>query len=218
MNYIYKYIPKSTVPEGKSGDYEVRKFFVSKDEADLFNLGNMFNFEFHRDIAPGAYTKLVKVTDESNDKGILWMSDTPAEARGHLDFYYSATGNVLINGLGLGLIARAVLLKPDVEKVTINEINVDVIRLVAPHLLKEFGDRLVINECDAFTWKPQNGDRFNAVWHDIWPSICYDHYEEYKKLMRRYGHWLVKPHWQYCWEYDRLKRIHREERENSWRW
>jgi len=212
-------IPKSTIPAGKAGDYAIEKFTITEEAAKRYNISLMFNFDFGRDVEPGDYTRLVYRPGGKLRGGVL-MSDTTYETLSHLDAYINAMGDVLINGLGLGLIARAVLLKDEVRTVTINELSKDVISLVFPHLQKEFGDRVKVNNADALEWKPSNGERFNTVWHDIWMNICYDNYEEYKKLMRRYSRWLKKPHWQYCWAYGRLKRIKREEASsvNPWRW
>jgi len=203
-------IPKSKIPAGKAGYYEVIKFNVSKEEADSYNLSLLFSFQYWRIIKPGSYTKLVC-------PGALLMSDTPAEVNGHWEMYNNATGDVLINGLGLGLIARAVLLKEGVDTVTINEMNTDVISLVFPYLQQEFGDRVKVNCTDALYWKPSNGEKFNTIWHDIWNEICLDNYEEYKKLMRRYSRWLKDPHWQGCWEYDFLKKERIKDKNSPWR-
>lgn len=201
-------IPKSIVPIGKSGDWEVQKFNISKEDADFFNLFNLrqhLNYTSGRAIKPGNYTKLI-------NNSTLIMSDTPAEMRDHFVFYDEAYGNVLINGLGLGLIARALLLKPEVDKLTINEISEDVIKLAGPTLQKEFKGRVVINHTDALTWKPFDGERFNAVWHDIWGEACANNYEEIKKLHRRYGRWLIQPAYNNSWSAEWVRELAKKER------
>jgi hypothetical protein len=210
-------IEKSKIPAGKSGKWEVRKFEVAKQDAAIFNISALFGGFGERAVDPGKYTKLVRIDDPEKDHGILMMSDTPAELRDNAEFYHRAQGNVLINGLGLGVVARAVLLKDIVFKVTINEIEQDIINLVAPHLISEFGDKVVINHVSAFDYHPGK-ERFNTIFHDIWADITLDNLEEYKKLMRRYGHWLMNPKWHDCWAYDYLKRFQREERRSPWRW
>lgn len=202
--YVYKSIPKSLIPEGKSGDWEIKKFTVDSDYAALFNLRNAINSVHGRDIVVGDYTKLMH-----KDATQPMMSDTPAECRDHLLFVLSAEGNVLMNGLGLGLSIRAVLLKNKVDKVVVNEVDGDVIELVACHLKEEFGDKLKVNHVSAFDYRP-NGIRFNTVWHDIWPDITLDNYDEYKKLSYRYSHWLKKPYFHDAWCYDLLKNMKRD--------
>ena len=115
------------------------------------------------------------------------MSDTPAEKWDHFEAVEKAKGNMLINGLGLGMFARACLLKDVVTHMTVVEKSPDVIKLVAPYLQKEFGDKVKIVEADALEFHPPKGMRFGAVWHDIWDNICSDNLPEMHKLHRRYG-------------------------------
>ena len=186
---------KVNIPEGQSGDWKVEKFTVSKKDAEFFNLRAMISFSGGgRTIDPGTYTRLVR-----NRETI--MSDTPAEIGDHLWFMQDAIGNVLLNGLGLGVVLSGVLLKDEVEKVVVNEISEDVIKLVAPHFKD---DRITINHTDVFTWNP-NGMRFNFIWHDIWDNICEDNLKEMKLLHRKYGHYLQKPHYQGSWCRDRVE-------------
>jgi len=180
---------KVALPEGQSGDWRVEKFTISEEEAKFDRLRAAISFSNRgRGVDPGNYTRLFC-------RGVLVMSDTPAEIMDHRYFINVAIGNVLINGLGLGVVVKGVLLKDSVGKVIVNEISEDVIRLVAPYIKD---DRVTINHADAFTWRP-DGLRFNSVWHDIWNDICSDNLEEMKKLHRRYGHYLQKPSYQGSW-------------------
>lgn len=199
---IHKYIPKSKIPASKSGSFRVVKLTISEKEAADSNILTVTTTEDHRTILPGRYTALIETGGPS------WMSDVSSELEESLIFWCHARGNVLINGLGLGVIARAVLLKPDVERVIINELSLDVINLIAPHLEKEFGDKVRINNEDAFHYKP-NGDRFDAVWHDIWPETSIKNYEEMKKLHRRYGQWLANSDcFNSSWNVDWVKNMY----------
>jgi len=57
------------VPEGKSGNWAVEKFTVSKKDVDFYNLRATFSFGGGgRIIEPGEYTKLVR-------NGLIIMSD-----------------------------------------------------------------------------------------------------------------------------------------------
>jgi len=182
---------KSIVPEGKSGDWKVEKFTVSEEEARFNNARAMFSFSSRgRFIEAGEYTRLMK-------ENTVVMSDTPAELDDHRWFISHAHGNVLINGLGLGVVVQGLLVNNHkVERIVVNEISKDVIDLVAPNFQYE---RLTINHADAFTWKPSNGIRFNAVWHDIWNYICETNLKDMKRLHKRYGHWLQQPAFQGSW-------------------
>lgn len=94
---------KSIVPEGKSGDWKVEKFTVSEEEARFNNARAMFSFSSRgRFIEAGEYTRLMK-------ENTVVMSDTPAELDDHRWFISHAHGNVLINGLGLGVVVQGLL-------------------------------------------------------------------------------------------------------------
>lgn len=179
--------PKCTIPEGSSGDWRVEKFSVTKDEIKIFNMRCMFQpGGASRMMIPGDYTKLTR-------NGIVVMSDTPAELRDHWEPVWKASGNCLINGLGLGIILAACLAKDDVESVTVIEKSSDVIALTAPH----FDDhRVKIIQADAYTWQPPKSQRYNIVWHDIWDYICGDNLPEMTKLHRKYGR---RADWQGSW-------------------
>lgn len=185
------------VPEGKSGEWRVERFDISFiKEAALANIRDST-------ILPGTYTRLM--LGRSWDNPI--MSDTVKEIRDHLTIIHNAEKHVLINGLGLGMVAQACLLKSEVEKVTVVELEEDVIKLVAPHLKNRFGDKLEIIHCSAFDYKPPKGVRYGAVWSDIWPNICSDNWSEYKVLKRKYSR---KTDWYGAWEEDRVKYLSKD--------
>lgn len=187
-------IPKCNIPEGFSGDWKVKRFTVSEEDAAFHNLRCRIKRD-GRSIRAGTYTKLCF-------NGAIVMSDTPAEMSDHAKFVRLARGRVLINGLGLGMCAVAVLEKPEVEHVTVIEKSHHVYRLVAPHIIARYEDRVTIYEADALTWKPPTGERWDVVWHDIWTDICSDNAKEMTGLKRKYGR---RCWWQGCWCEDEVR-------------
>lgn len=191
---------KSLVPEGKSGDWEVSRFSVSKQEADLDRMRSMFSFSGRGRYTPeGSYTKLAY-------RGNVVMSDTPDELSDHLGVAYEAQrrgGEVLVNGLGLGCVVQGMFSEQSkVERVTVIEKSSDVISLVAPHIISLFGDKVRIIHADAFDYKPEKGIRFTVVWHDIWPNMCVTNLVEMTRLHRKYG---SKCDWQGSWGKEWIK-------------
>jgi hypothetical protein len=181
------------VPEGQSGDWEIKRFTVSPEAAQLEALRAIFSSNRGLGVPEGTYTKL-----SHKQRGII-MSDTPDEIRDHLEFIHNAEGNVLINGLGLGMVTRACLQKEEVQSVTVVEISGDVIKLVGPWITKiaqDLGKALTIVHADALTWKSPKGQRYNAIWHDIWDNICGDNLATMHRLHRRYGKFCD---WQASW-------------------
>lgn len=175
------------VPEGVSGEWSVSRFTVSEQDAAYTRMRAALNpRERGREVPAGTYTQLRRGRT-------LVMSDTPAEIMDHLDFIHAATGRVLIHGLGLGMVLKAVLAKPDVTHVDVVEISEDVIRLVAP----SYADpRVRIRHGDALTYRWPVGFSWDAVWHDVWDNICGDNLPSMKTLHRRYG---KRTRWQGSW-------------------
>lgn len=186
---------KVDVPEGQSGDWKVEKFEVTEEDAKWERMRSTFSFSSRgRGVPAGWYTRITR-------GGSVIMSDTPDEIYDVYSMIYHATGNILINGLGLGVVLNACLMKPEVTHATVIEISPDVIELVGPHYQQRFGDRVSIIADDAFTYKP-NGQRFGAVWHDIWDNICSDNLPQMHKLHRKYGR---KTDWQGSWCRERAE-------------
>lgn len=175
-------LQKVTVPEGKKGRWEVSRFEIPERSIEAMRLAWS-----GRPVTPGIYTKLTR-------GGSLVMSDTPAEMDDHRAFIRRARGHVLINGLGLGMCVQAVLGKPSVERVTVVEIDQDVIDLVGPHYTTD--SRVGIVCCSAFDYQPPKGIRYEAIWHDIWDNICGDNLPDMKRLHRKYGRRCA---WQASW-------------------
>jgi len=153
--------------------------------------------------------------------GTMWMSDTRDEQRDHNTALWRATGEVLIGGLGLGMVALGIALKPEVTRVTVLELNPDVIALVEPHLraaLVAAGqdpNKLVIVNADVFEWKPAKGQKFDTMWWDIWATLCTEDLKEHAKVNRKFARAKNPGAWTGCWGAELLKRRHRQDKEDS---
>jgi hypothetical protein len=170
---------KVNIPEGSNGNWKIEKVKVNKTD---------FHAMLHNRKVP---LGLSITTLKRNNT--LVMSDTPAEMSDHLYALSVATGSCLINGLGLGLFLKNILLKDCVTEVTVIEISQDLIDLVSPHYQDK---RVKFICCSAFNYKPPKGKIYNMVWHDIWDNICGDNLPEMTRLHRKYG---KRTKWQESW-------------------
>lgn len=132
--------------------------------------------------------------------GKIMMSETPMEHRTNREFIDKAHGDILIGGLGIGMIVMPIQNYAHVNSITILEINENVIDLVKPML--PLNDKVRVLCMDAFTWKPDR--KFDCIYMDIWPFINTDIYKEMVKLKRKYAHYLKpsseSPHrFNRCW-------------------
>lgn len=173
------------IPEGTRGDWSVRRFEITKKDAEFGAIRAIVSGR--GGVTAGVYTQLHHAR-----RGII-MSDTPDERRDHYEAVCRSCGHVLINGLGIGMVLAAILKKPDVTKITVVEIAADVIALVAPHYADK---RVSVVNASAYDYQPPKGERYGAVWHDIWDTLCGDNLPEMTRLKRKYGR---RCDWQGCW-------------------
>ena len=154
---------RSEVPAGRSGPWVIEKITLPERPYDPNADPRPDCFKFR----PGVYTSLRRdsvqfMTDLYDEWWTQRRAITESLQRG---------GDVLITGLGLGLVADAILRAPNspVQRITIIEQSPDVIRLVEPSLRARHTGRVEVIEADAFSWQPA-GRRFTVAWHDIWPD------------------------------------------------
>ena len=165
-----------SIPEGTSGDWVISKFTVNSNEFSQ----RLSMMKTGRGVPRGLYTRLSR-----NGKKI--MSDTPDEILDHMSFIRKATGNVLIAGLGLGVVLDGVARKQDVKSVTVIEQSEDVIKLVREHYQNKYPYKIAIIQSSIFDWKPKKTDYFDWAWYDIWDDLCTDNIEQMKTLHRKFG-------------------------------
>lgn len=99
-----------------------------------------------------------------------WMSDTPMEQESLYQVMKKANGDVLIGGLGIGLLPTLLSIADNsVKNITVVEANEDVIDLVWPQL-KPYIDIEVVNmRIEEFLESTES--RYDFVYIDIWEHI-----------------------------------------------
>jgi hypothetical protein len=197
------------LPEATCGPWQVSTFEVP--EHSLANLREALNGG--RQTKPGTYTKLTK-------HGQVWMSDTDAEKRDHLEPLWKLEkldqGSFLMGGLGLGMVLQAALQLGTLASVDCLEIDPCVIQLMGPHyqeLAAAQGVKLTIHLADALTKKWAPGSHWDVAWWDIWPDLCTDNLEQMTKLRRSYA---KRTTWQGCWGQELLKAQKRRDQRQGW--
>ncbi|WP_429169329.1 hypothetical protein [Aeromonas hydrophila] len=187
------------IPDGKSGEWRVESFTISEQESKMTMIRAMASGRPDEYAPAGEYKRLMRGS-------VVVMSNTPMEIRTNVDFIQRATGRVLINGLGLGMVLTAILKKPDVTSVTVVEASEDVIRLVAPSFADD--PRVTITHSCAFQYTPEQGDRFDAVWHDIWDYIMASNLYQMNQLHDKYR---AISSWQGSWARRECEAMREEE-------
>ena len=111
---------KVELPEMQAGNWRVEKFRADAAGGLAYALKG-------RGVPAGEeFTRLMR-------GGTLVMSDTPSEMRDHFYAVHKATGSCLLNGLGIGMVLKAILAKKEVTDVTVVELSEEVLQMVAPH-------------------------------------------------------------------------------------
>jgi hypothetical protein len=203
MNTASRY--QVDVPEGKSGPWSIQRFTVSPKDAEMERLRAVFGGG-GRGVPEGTYTMLSR-------GGTTVMSDTPDEIRDHREAIRQARGRCLVAGLGIGMVAQAMLNKPEVTHVTIIELSSDVIALTGPWLTEKFPGRVTIIQADILSWTPPKGEKWDTAWFDIWDNICTDNLAEMKTLSRRFGR---RANWKGSWSRSQCEYHKAREKRDPW--
>lgn len=196
------------IPEGELGNTKIEYFDVTKEASDFSKIRSIFSSGQNEYIEEGKYARLVI------DNTIV-MSDTGMEKRSNQDIINNANGDILIAGLGLGMIILPLLEKQDVKSITVIEKNQNVIDLVYPHIKCE---NLIIINADIFKWKPEKSIKYDCIYFDIWSVISLDNLKEIKKLHNKFKNKLNRENpncWMNSWQYDELKYRRNKERKQS---
>lgn len=192
------------VPEGERETARIVHFEVSEQDAEMSSLRAMIQ---GRDAAvpAGRYARL-------EVDGQLMMTDTPMEQRSNRGVLYASTGDVLIAGLGLGMITHAIAARESVESVTVIENNADVIALVG----ETVPEKVEIIEADIFEWKPPRGVKWDVIYFDIWPTICEDNLDGMARLHKKFARRRKGIAWMDSWQRGMLLDNRRRSRAMGW--
>ncbi len=136
-------------------------------------------------------------------KGSLVMSDTEHERQSNWDLLREAySGDILIAGLGLGMVLLPILAREHVKSVTVIELSQDAIDLVVPHIRTAAGenaDKLTVIQGDIFEWKPPRGARYHTIYFDIWGDISRNNLPDMRRLHQKFRRRKTKRGWMSSW-------------------
>lgn len=196
----------------KKGLAEIEKFTITEEGAKKANISYMFGGDYAlQRVSVGDYVKLTV-------GGMLMMSDTPMERRTNREFIDKARGDVMIAGLGIGLILEN--LKPKVESGEVKSIVIyekfqDVIDLVYPIYSNM---PLEVRHEDILTYKPPKGEEYDTIYFDIWPDISTDNLPEMALLHQRWKNRRREGGWMGSWMRDFLVRRRKAEQRECFYW
>lgn len=124
----------------------------------------------------------------SKSEGVM-MSDYPDEKITNQNFIDNAHGDVLIFGLGIGLIVFPLLNEDDVRSITIVEMDPELPSLVEPIIKKmDTFSKVKILHGNAFDYADKLNQKYDTIYFDIWARITDESFDEMERL-----HELYKP-------------------------
>lgn len=166
--------------EREEENFEISRRIATKKDVKHEKMRAMFSRSYGEmdDFKEGTYTILSTKKGYSNTV----MSDTPMEIRTNMNFLYQAHGNILIGGLGLGIMLKILEKMDNIKSVTVIEKNQEVMDLVLDQL--NLPDNFKVIQSDIFEYKPK--EKFDTIYFDIWTNICGDNWDEIKKLRKQF--------------------------------
>ena len=171
-------------PNVESENWRIRTFKISypKDYYTIFTQG----------IPAGTYVSLnCKHPEKFGMDQSCMMSDTPMEKFTNQYVLNYASGDILIAGLGIGMLPASLAEKDDVKSITILELNQEVIDLVEPLIRQNVtnADKIKIIQADAYKYPGENPNtKYDWIYLDIWDSFpgSYDDLPMLDNIIEKY--------------------------------
>lgn len=134
------------------------------------------------------------------DKSInkTMMSDHEFETLTNQKFLDNAKGDILIFGLGIGLIVFPLLDDDDVKSITIVEVDSGLIDEVFPIIIKN-DPKSKVNVYLSNAFEFETNDMFDTIYFDIWADINQQAFSEMKILSERFIKNLKPEGWIDSW-------------------
>jgi hypothetical protein len=145
--------PASRIPDGTYGRVQILTDWY--EQGQVFNAYCTQGVEYYQTLMPIPIKTLLI-------DGKTWMVDDPPHQWAMLDHAATYEGDVLVAGLGLGLIIHALRDNPKVNQIVVVEREPDVIRAVGPYVP---ADRLTIVQGDF--WEYEADRKFGGILFDL---------------------------------------------------
>lgn len=155
---VYSFTMSKILKEGKAGNFAIEKETLLKGTVvDGYDRrrGKMDQVRCDFDYP------IVKLTENGN----TWMSDNPFEVESSMGAVENARGDVLIGGLGIGLLPT--LMKDKVVSIDIIELSQEVIDLVFYQVATE---KMNIIRGDICHYLTSTEKKYDFICVDIWPD------------------------------------------------
>lgn len=163
----------SLLEEGEIGDFSIKKYDITMNNLRAVLIEGLL---------PGSYVNLMQ-------KSECIMRNSFESRKASEWFVEHAFGDVLIGGLGIGMVIMAIQDMEEVTSITVVEKYQEVIDLVGNQL--PFLDKVQIIKEDVLHWMPEADKRYDCIYLDIWNHVDFNIYQkEMIPLKLRYNRFL----------------------------
>ena len=151
-------------PEVEQGTLKLSRSKGETGRTERWYNPKMGRFLYTKNPMPIEYPALEQL---DLDTWITWMSGSPDECLAMSSMARSASGDVLIGGLGLGILAWLCAAKPTVRSVTVVEMQQGVIDIVSPVISHP---KIAVIQDDAREYISKTTDKYDFIGLDTWPD------------------------------------------------
>jgi hypothetical protein len=194
------------LPEGKSGNFEVKHEVAKKGEKlTVVSMRNAIFMGLKPSVAVlNNDVTIHRLIEHDGEHGGTWMTTMPQELEQVNRQLRRAHGSVLVGGLGLGLAVAVLHRNTSVNKITVIESSADVCALVEPYLPD--GKAAVMHD-DLYKWLKRvkkAGITYDFAFYDIWAPTGQTIYTEHVLPLRRASIGVVPQSQIECWNEDEI--------------
>ena len=201
------------LPEAKSNRIHLSHFEIDRDQQHDMLIAAMRGDEYAMTRTDRKYTRLIVNVAEPGKaaKWKLMMTDTDMERVTNERFVKAAHGDVLIAGLGIGMVVHALLApRPadrEIKSITVVEKYQAVIDAVRASLPADV--RIICADIDTMVAPPSW--LFDTIYFDIWPNRSSENIPHINALHKRGRKWLRNGGWMSSWYHSELLLLRRRE-------
>jgi spermidine synthase len=138
---------------------------------------------FHEYIGQEDGDEILVLKDRAKNEVV--MSNSAMEMRTNQDFVDKAYGDVLIAGMGISMITKALQEKKEVTSITIIEKNPKLMYFMMPLIREHLNFTTKIIEGDIFEYETE--EKFDCIYFDIWNFIEAENYLEMLELHNKFS-------------------------------
>ena len=186
-------------------NFKITHTVVTENDVKLAKLRSAIHANRDNDgLKPGTYVVLSRKSSMYNS---TIMSDTWYEKFTNYELVDKARGDVLIAGLGIGMVVLALQDKDEVTTITIIEKEHEIINMIKSSI--PFNKKINIIHTDIFKFNPHT--KYDTIYFDIWDNVCGDNWQDIVHLQHLFQGKRNKNSFCSSWQKERVRHLNRSE-------